>query len=218
MSTKNTVTNHKYTKMKNIAKAILAVMNEVSNIEKSMTVGSGSNSYKGVSDKDVKQKIGASMRQHGLCMIPIGVLPNTTVYNWDADYNGNKLRKQQVFTEVRTKYMLLHESGESIEVQGYGHGVDTQDKGAGKATTYALKNALLYTFLVPTGEIEDTDKQHSDYYSVPNPYQEWEDKISSICSLPELTVFYNQNKVTIDSDESIKILMSNRKNLLQNAK
>jgi hypothetical protein len=50
---------------------------------------------------------------------------------------------------------------------GYGHGVDPQDKGAGKATTYALKNCLLYTFLTPVGKIDDTDKTHSD--EIPSP-------------------------------------------------
>ena len=52
-------------------------------------------------------------------------------------------------------------------VMGYGHGVDSQDKSAGKATTYALKYALLNTFLVPTGDIDDTDNTHSDTYDQP---------------------------------------------------
>jgi hypothetical protein len=56
---------------------------------------------------------------------------------------------------------------ESIEIVGYGHGIDTQDKSAGKATTYALKNALLYSFLVPTGAIDDTDKTHSNDIEAP---------------------------------------------------
>jgi hypothetical protein len=63
--------------------------------------------------------------------------------------------------------MLLHESGESIELMGYGHGVDTQDKGAGKATTYALKNCLLYTFLTPVGKIDDTETTHSEEIATP---------------------------------------------------
>ena len=61
----------------------------------------------------------------------------------------------------------MHESGESIEICGYGHGIDSQDKAAGKAQTYALKNALLYTFLTPVGAIEDTDSVHSDTIPVP---------------------------------------------------
>ena len=63
----------------------------------------------------------------------------------------------------------MHESGESIEICGYGHGIDPQDKAAGKAQTYALKNALLYTFLTPVGAIEDTDTTHSDTIPVPQP-------------------------------------------------
>jgi hypothetical protein len=50
--------------------------------------------------------------------------------------------------------------------------VDTQDKSAGKATTYALKNALLYTFLVPTGTIDDADVTHSETQPIPQPKSE----------------------------------------------
>ena len=67
-------------------------------------------------------------------------------------------RKKEIFTEVKTKYLLMHESGQSVELAGYGQGVDTMDKGAGKATTYALKYALLYLFMIPTGKIDDADK------------------------------------------------------------
>jgi hypothetical protein len=81
----------------------------------------------------------------------------------------NDVQKQSVFTSVKTKYLLLHESGESIEISGYGHGVDSQDKAAGKATTYALKYALLYTFLVPTGKIDDADNENSDNIVTPRP-------------------------------------------------
>ena len=122
-----------------------------------MTVGDGNNSYRGVSDKEVKQKIGEAMAEYGLCIVPINIDKEIKVDRWVDTYGKPK---QSVFTEVKSTYLLMHESGESIEIQGYGHGIDSQDKGAGKATTYALKNALLYTFLVPTGTLEDTDTTH----------------------------------------------------------
>lgn len=151
----------------NLYKAILKVMKAVKNIDKSMTVGTGSNSYKGVADKDVKYQIGKEMEENGLAMIPIEVNPTLQIERWEETNQYGTKNKQQVFTEVTTRYLLVHESGESIEVVGYGHGVDTQDKAAGKATTYALKYALLYTFMVPTGEILDTDKDHSDVIETP---------------------------------------------------
>ena len=138
----------------NLAKAVIAVMKEVDGVEKGMTVGTGKSSYKGVSDKDVKQIFKKALVNNGLCILPIGVKPNLTIERWEeADaYNGGAMKtKQSAFTEVTTQYLLLHESGESVVLEGYGHGVDSQDKGAGKATTYALKCTLLYTFLTPTG-------------------------------------------------------------------
>lgn len=138
-------------------------MKTVDNVEKGMTVGKGQNSYKGLSDKDVKQTFKSALSDNGLCIVPINVVPETTVSRWDAlDYNGKPTQKQSVFTEVVATYLLLHESGESIEIAGLGHGVDPQDKGAGKATTYALKNALMYTFLTPSGKIDDADNTHSN--------------------------------------------------------
>lgn len=158
--------------MKNLVKAILAVMKDVENIDKNMTVGEGKNSYSGVSDKDVKIAVGKSMQKHGLVMLPIEIDPTVKIERWEEDtyYNSQKSGvkvKQSVFTEVKTKYILMHESGESQIIEGYGHGVDSQDKSAGKATTYALKNTLLYSFLVPTGSIDDTDAKHSEDHQVP---------------------------------------------------
>ena len=153
--------------MTEISKAIIKVMSEVEGIEKSMDIGTGYNSYKGVSDKSVRLKIGLAMRNNGLSILPIGITSKTSVDRWEATDKCGTKQKQSIFTEVETKYLLLHTSGESIEVAGYGHGVDSQDKGAGKATTYALKNALLAMFLVPTGTIEDTDNAHSDDIPVP---------------------------------------------------
>lgn len=145
--------------MTKLVEAVLKVMEEVESIDKNLEVGTGKNSYNGVADKDVKMKIGKAMRENGLVIFPISVEPKISVREWEDQYKNHK---SQVLTEVVTKYLLVHISGESQELSGYGHGVDSQDKSAGKATTYALKNLLLYTFLVPTGSIDDTDSTHSD--------------------------------------------------------
>lgn len=158
--------------MKNLVKAVLKVMEECEGIEKSMDVGTGRSSYKGVSDKDVKIKVGQSMRRNGLIILPTKITPNLQIERWEEEqaWNGQKQmkQKQSAFTETITEYLLCHESGEHVTLSGYGHGVDTQDKGAGKATTYALKYTLLYTFLVATGHIDDADKSHSNDIEIPS--------------------------------------------------
>jgi len=145
-----------------IAKAIIATMSELKSIDKTKEVGTGKSAYKGVEDKEVKQIVRQAMIKNGLSLLPISVEAKTSTERWMETYNNETKAKQSVFTEVRTKYLLLHTSGESIELEGYGHGQDAQDKSAGKATTYAMKNLLLYMFLVPTGAIDDTDSVHSD--------------------------------------------------------
>lgn len=159
----------------NIAMAILAVMDTVKGIDKTMDVGTGNSSYKGISDKEVKIIIRKAMMDNGLCILPTKVNKFSTLQSWEEEDSYSKSvpkatkRKQSVFTEVQTEYLLLHNSGESIVLQGFGQGIDTQDKGAGKATTYALKYVLLYSFLIPTGHIDDSDNTHSEDIETPAP-------------------------------------------------
>lgn len=197
----------------NLTQAIIAVMQSIAGIEKSMTVGVGNNAYKGVSDKDVKNIVGDAMAKNGLCIVPIDVEIKSQVERWTetGGQYGDK-QKQSIFSEVKTKYLLMHTSGESIELAGCGHGVDTQDKGAGKATTYALKYTLLYTFLVPTGKIDDADATHSDTIDTPvkskpvlNPKSEkWSGAVASLAS----------GKTTIDAIEKVYVLSKNDREIL----
>lgn len=155
--------------MKHITTAMLNVMKAISNIEKNKVVGTGLNAYNGVEDKDVKVAIRNAMIENELIIIPISIEPNIKIDRWEEINNGQAKVKQSILTEVRTKYRIIHSSGESFDIEGYGHGQDSQDKSAGKATTYALKYALLYTFLIPTGDIDDADSTHSKQISTPAP-------------------------------------------------
>jgi hypothetical protein len=155
-------------------RAMVEVMKTVKNIDKSMTIGEGKMSYKGIADKDVKFVLGTAMAENRITCVPVDYDVKTRVDRWEenAEWNGKITvkQKQSVFTEVNAKYLITHvDSGESQIIVGYGHGIDSQDKSAGKATTYALKNALLYSFLVPTGAIDDTDNTHFDSIETPQP-------------------------------------------------
>lgn len=189
----------------NLIKAIISVMNDVKGIEKSMTIGTGQMSYKGVPDKEVKKIIGQSMAKNGLCILPIGITPTIKIERWDElDYNGKMKTKQSVFTEVYSTFLLMHESGERQEICGYGHGIDPQDKGAGKATTYALKYALLYSFLVPTGDIDDTDMIHSN--EIQTAQQAKALKPQATASIPAPTQFDNEFKELISDVKRVIVI------------
>jgi hypothetical protein len=160
--------------MKELITAVNSVMKEVKGMEKNSRVGGNSkNAYNGTKDQDVKEVFNDALSKHGLAMIPFDIEESTQVDRWEGVDPWSKSTPkdtkmfQSVFTKVVVKYNLYHVSGQSIVVCGYGHGVDPQDKGAGKATTYAMKNALLYTFLTPVGKIDDTETTHSNEIQTP---------------------------------------------------
>lgn len=160
--------------MKAISKAIISVTKSVKNLEKNSKVGSGWSQYDGTKMFDVMTAFNAAMSENGLSVLTIDVKDSVKIERWqeERETKGKKptiVTKQSVFTSVTVKYLLLHTSGESIELCSYGHGVDSQDKGSGKALTYSLKNLLINTFLTPVGKVEDTDKTHSKDIPVPQP-------------------------------------------------
>lgn len=180
--------------MKEISKAIISVMKAVKGMEKNSKVGSGSYGYSGTKDQDVKEVFNTELEKAGLCIMPIDIEETTQIDRWSE---GTK-QKQSVFTKVKTKYLLLHTSGESIELAGYGHGVDAQDKGAGKATTYALKNCLLYTFLTPVGKIDDAETTHSNDITTPKTTPKKEVKVTIGEALLEI-----QHTQTLDAVKAV---------------
>ena len=151
--------------MKSISKALIKVQQTVQNLEKNSRVGRGFNAYDGTKMFDVMQAFNSAMSDNGLNILTIDVQDDIRIERWE---DSGRIR-QQIFCSVKTKYLLLHTSGETLELCGYGHGIDSQDKASSKALTYALKNTLINTFLTPVGKIEDTDSTHSDDIPVPQP-------------------------------------------------
>ena len=142
--------------MKNLAKAICQVMAAASHVQKT-----GNNSFHGyayASDADLLRVIQPAMASAGLAMVPSQIAQTDT-----------KLDKGKVQTDVHVQYLLVHTSGETLEIQAIGRGIDKEDKGQYKAMTGALKYALRQTFLVPTG---DDPEVHSAAHHAPAITQE----------------------------------------------
>ena len=141
-----------------LAMKIYNVMCETEGLEKDLTVGKGQNEYKAVGEKTVLNMIKPLFKKHKLIMIPKDGEISEDVFSYVDGYGKNKLR---AITQLKVYFTLIDaETGESVDVIGFGNGADSQDKGSGKAFTYALKTALNKTFMMFSGE--DTDNQHSD--------------------------------------------------------
>lgn len=142
---------------------IYSVMAESEAIEKSMTVGSGTNSYKAISEAAMLNLVKPLFKKHKLIIFPIEgeIKDNAMVWEKTDTYKGTVKNDLRAITELKVFYKIVDiESGESETLVGFGNGADPQDKGAGKAFTYSFKSVLSKTFMLFSGE--DTDNTHSD--------------------------------------------------------
>ena len=130
----------------NLHEKILAIMRDVQYLAKDDTVEFGKTKYKALSE----EKVTAIMRTEA-------VKYNVVVYPIKQRWE----RTGQI-SHVDVVYRIVNgdDPTDYIEVVSCGDGADTQDKGAGKAMTYAYKYMWLRTFALPTGE--DPDKITSE--------------------------------------------------------
>lgn len=135
----------------NIFEKINAVMKEIEYITKDDKVEFGNTKYKAISEEKVTTTVRNELVKQGIVIIPVEQQSeNKELIRTDKSVN--------MLTSVHVKYRIqnIEDVNDYIEVESNGTGVDTQDKGVGKAMTYAYKYMLLRTFAIPTGE--DPDK------------------------------------------------------------
>lgn len=67
--------------------------------------------------------------------------------------DGNRTEAQ-----VRVRFVNVDKPNDFIEVDSFGYGIDPQDKGPGKAVSYATKYCLLKTLCLETGDDPERDQ------------------------------------------------------------
>ena len=135
----------------NIFEKINAVMKEIEYLTKDDKVEFGNTKYKAISEEKVTTTVRNELVKQGIVILPVQQQSeNKELIRTDKSVN--------MLTSVHVKYRIqnIEDVNDYIEVESNGTGVDTQDKGVGKAMTYAYKYMLLRTFAIPTGE--DPDK------------------------------------------------------------
>lgn len=137
--------------MANIFQKINEAMKNIKYLTKDDKVEFGTTKYKAISEEKVTTAVRDQLVKNGIVIIPIEQeSENKELIRTDKSVN--------MLTSVHVKYRIqnIDDVNDFIEVESNGTGVDTQDKGVGKAMTYAYKYMLLRTFAIPTGE--DPDK------------------------------------------------------------
>lgn len=142
----------------NIYQKIQAVSNDIKNIEKNMTVGKGAYAYKAVQDIDVTLEAKRAETKYGLVSIPVRQeLVRSDIVKTMKD-NGSEGVQYVDIVKMTLRIVNLEDPTEFVEVESFGRGLDSGDKGFGKASTYARKYAILNAYKIATGEDPDTEK------------------------------------------------------------
>lgn len=148
----------------NLYEKISQVMKDVAYLAKDDSVETGGGkSYKAITEEKVTSTVRESLIKNGLIIVPIAQAhrrEDETV----KDKYGNERINRVTTVDVTYRIINIEKPDEYIDTASSGTGVDTQDKGVGKAMTYAYKYMLLRTFAIPTGE--DADKISSDLYDI----------------------------------------------------
>ncbi|MCK9220883.1 MAG: ERF family protein [Bacteroidales bacterium] len=193
-------------------KKLFDIMCETKSLEKNLTVGKGANTYKAVGEAEVLNMLKPLFNKHKVIVFPIDGSMQETSQIWESESYDKKETKTRNVTQLKVSFKVVDvESGEFEILAGFGNGADPQDKGSGKAFTYAYKTMLNKTFMMFSGE--DTDNTHSDDIGTPSskPFADtekenakWNKEVNSKIDAEETT-----DKAT--KDEVAKIFREGRK-------
>ncbi len=135
----------------NILQRINAVMKAVDYIQKEKKAGMR---YSIVSHDAVTAKVRPLMVEHGIVYYP------------------SELRCEQVGNRTQAsmsvRFVNIDDPADFISVETAGYGIDDQDKGPGKAISYAVKYALLKAFGLESGDDPDLEQDVTHKPSMPS--------------------------------------------------
>lgn len=126
---------------KNLHQRIAEAMGKVTYIQKERKQGMR---YTIVSHDAVTAKVRPALLEAGVIYYPI---------RCDTSQTGNRTEARMVI-----RFANVEEPTDHIDVESFGYGIDDQDKGPGKAMSYAVKYALLKTLGLETGDDPDLDQ------------------------------------------------------------
>jgi len=154
---------------KNIYQRMAAVTAELQTVAKNLMVETGKGKgYKAVSERDIIDAVKPLETAHGIYSYPCGrkVLESQTLES-ESTYNGNTTKKTTFFTRIETTYRFVNvdDPEDYIETVTFAEGIDAQDKGSGKAMTYADKYALMKAYKISTGDDPDQTASTEESYT-----------------------------------------------------
>jgi hypothetical protein len=154
----------------NIYQRLHAIMKDVKYIQKGDA--RVNNQYRFVSHDSVVAALHGPLVKHGVVVVP----------------SIQEITQQDNRTTVKlvVAFINIDDPKDQFGIMSAGYGIDSGDKGIGKAYSYAYKYALLKTFCLETGDDPDNDAEAT--YE-PAKCQEFEDFVNTCPHSKEILSF-----------------------------
>lgn len=153
----------------NIFQRMSAITAEMAVVAKNLSVQTTKNSsYKAVSERDILDAVKPLEEHYGVYSYPVArEILESNLLESESTYSGNTTKKTTFMTRIRTVYRFVNvdKPEEYIETTTFAEGIDAQDKGSGKAMTYADKYALMKAYKISTGDDPDQEGSRETRYT-----------------------------------------------------
>lgn len=167
---KNEKTDAIDVKSMNIFQRVAAITAELGIVAKNTKVEvSKKNSYNAVSERDIIDAVKPLEEKYGVFSYPSSreIIDDEILEGEKTDYNGNPVKTTTFFTRIKTIYTFVNIDNptDTFSTTVFSEGIDTQDKGSGKAMTYADKYALMKAYKISTGDDPDQEASEPTKYT-----------------------------------------------------
>lgn len=151
--------------MKNIYQKMSEATDKIGVVAKNLNVQTGQGrGYKAVSERDILDAVKPVEIELGIYSFP---LEREIVESELLKTETDRGVKTTFYTKLRTVYRFVNTDApeEFIDITSYAVGMDSGDKGDGKAMTYADKYALMKAYKISTGDDPDKDASEDKDYT-----------------------------------------------------
>lgn len=149
----------------NIYQKLAAITAEMAIVAKNLNVDTGKGkSYKAVSERDILDNVKPMEEKHGVYSYPVA---RETLESERLETETQYGTKTTFYTRIKTTYRFVNveDPQDFIETVTFSVGLDSGDKGDGKAMTYGDKYALMKAYKISTGDDPDQTASVDTKYS-----------------------------------------------------
>nr|DAU66712.1 MAG TPA: ERF superfamily protein [Caudoviricetes sp.] len=152
----------------NIYQKMSAVTAELQTVAKNLIVQqTKTSSYRAVSERDVLDAVKPLEAKYGIYSYPSSRdILESNMLESEIEYQGKIVKKTTFMIRIKTVYRFVNIDNpeEFVETITFAEGIDSQDKGSGKAMTYADKYALMKVYKISTGDDPDQTASKEENY------------------------------------------------------